>query len=238
METKTDVKTGLFFGDCLVEMGKLPDGCVDLIATDPPYGINYVTNHRNKDFDNRDISRAVQNDGSWDDEWFGNVVDESYRILRIDSHAYFFCPDETLPAMVQNIRRKFLFKNILVWKKGNWTAGDLEGAYGKECEFIIFAHKGRRPLIGGRPSSHLAYPRVSPDKTLHSCQKPVPLMSYLIEHSTHPDEIVCDCFAGSGSTAVAALGLGRKFIGWENDKKTFDIAQSRLAQESQQTRLF
>jgi DNA modification methylase len=219
-------------------MAKLPDGCVDLIATDPPYGINYVTNHRSKEHDTRGISREVANDTVWSDYWFGKVVEAAYRILRLDRHAYFFCPDETLPQMVQSIRSVFTFKNILVWKKGNWTAGDLEGAYGKECEFIIFAHKGRRPLIGGRPSSHLAYPRVSPDKTLHSCQKPTPLMSYLIEHSTHPGEIVCDPFVGSGSTAVAAMGCGRDFIGWEMDPKTYGIAKSRLEQEATQPNLF
>jgi site-specific DNA-methyltransferase (adenine-specific) len=189
-------------------------------------------------FDTNKIARAVANDEAFDEDWFENIVIECHRILANDTHAYFFCADATLPDMQVLVRKHFTFKNILTWKKGNWTAGDLAGAYGKECEFIIFAQKGRRELIGGRPSSHLSHPRIDPDKSVHSCQKPVTLMSFLIEHSTNQGEIVCDPFTGSGSTAVAALGLGRQFIGWELDSKTYEIARDRLLQEEGQLKLF
>lgn len=216
-------------------MRSLPDGSVHCIVTDPPYGIGYVTNHRK--FEN-DIARPVENDATFDADWFENIVIECKRILANDTHAYFFCADTTLPDMLVLVRKHFTFKNILVWRKGNWTAGDLEGAYGKECEFVIFAHKGRRELIGGRPSSYCSFPRVDPERSVHSCQKPTPLISFLIEHSTNHDEIVCDPFAGSGTTAVSAIGLGRRFVGWELDQKTYDIACGRLETVSTQKLLF
>lgn len=219
-------------------MMALPDGSVNLIATDPPYGIGYVTNHRTETRDTNEVARAIENDATFDPVWFEKIVSECARILADGSHAYFFCADTTLPDMQVLVRRHLSFKNVLVWRKGNWTAGDLGGAYGKECEFVIFAQKGRRELIGGRPSSYLSYPRVDPDKAIHSCQKPVPLMSFLIEHSTYPGEVVCDPFAGSGSTAIAALNLGRKFIGWELDKKTHAIALQRMSTDQEQARLF
>ena len=115
---------------------------------------------------------------------------------------------------------------------------DGEQAYGKEIEFIIFAHKGRRPLQGGRPSTYQSFPRIDPTKSLHSCQKPVPLMSFLIEKSTKEGELVCDPFSGSGTTALAATGSKRRFIGWESDFKTFTIAQERLARDATQGKLF
>jgi site-specific DNA-methyltransferase (adenine-specific) len=230
-----EINLGLYLGDCLAGMRALPSKSVHLIATDPPYGIGYVTNHRK--FEN-DIAREVANDSKFDSEWFEDIVIECHRILEDDTHAYFFCADTTLPEMQVLVRKHFTFKNVLVWKKGNWTAGDLEGAYGKECEFVIFAQKGRRELIGGRPSSHIFVPRVDPDKSLHSCQKPVSLMSFLIEHSTREGEIVCDPFSGSASTAIAALGLGRKFIGWELDPKTYEIATARLDRDQGQMKLF
>ncbi len=230
-----NIKTGLHHGDCLEGMKSLPSGSVHLIATDPPYGIGYVTNHRK--FEN-DIARPVENDAKFDEVWFDKIVAECHRILADDTHAYFFCADETLPEMQLVVRKYFQFKNTLVWRKGNWTAGDLEGAYGKECEFVIFAQKGRRPLVGGRPSSYIFVPRIDPDRSVHSCQKPTTLMSFLIEHSTQPGEIVCDPFAGSGSTLLAARGLGRDIIGWEVDPKTYEIARERLMKEEGQLKLF
>lgn len=232
------VNLGLHLGDCLSGMRSLPAGSVHLIATDPPYGINYVSNHRDERFDENKIVRAVANDATFDADWFENIVIECHRILANDTHAYFFCADSTLPDMQGLVRKYFTFKNVLTWKKGNWTAGDLEGAYGKECEFVIFAQKGRRELIGGRPSACLTYPRVDPDKSFHSCQKPTALMAFLIEHSTREGEVVCDPFTGSGTTAISAIGSGRKFIGWELDPKTYDIARGRLEADAIQAKLF
>lgn len=228
-------KFGLIFGDCVDGLKKLEDRSVHCILTDPPYGINYVSNHRKFE---SDVARPVENDASFDPAFFDTVFAECHRALAENTHAYFFCADDTLPEFVLALRKYFTIKNVLTWRKGNWTAGDLEGAYGKECEYIIFAHKGRRPLKRGRPSSYIYFPRVDPDKAVHSCQKPVPLMGFLIENSTDPGEVVCDPFAGSASTAIAALGLGRKFVGWEVDPKTYEIAQTRLGEMAAQASLF
>lgn len=249
-----EIKLGLHLGDCLEGMRSLPSESVHLIATDPPYGIGYVTNHRGDTVrrgvngniletyvsseNTEDVARVVENDAKFDPDFMGPIFRECNRILAPNTHAYFFCADDTLPEFVTLLRESFTVKNVLVWQKGNWTAGDLEGQYGKECEFIVFCHKGRRKLIGGRPSSHIFVPRIDPGSSIHSCQKPTTLMSFLIEHSTVPNEIVCDPFSGSGTTAVAALGLGREFVGWELDPKTYAIAKGRLEADAVQAKLF
>lgn len=68
---------------------------------------------------------------------------------------------------------------------------------------------------------------------MHTTQKPVPLMLELVEDFTDPDEIILDPFAGSGTTGVACLRLGRRFIGIEKDAKYAAVARERLAAESQ-----
>lgn len=239
---------GITNADCLEGMKSLPDESVHLVATDPPYGVGYVSNRRKKvqvpggvvdaSENTDDVVRAVENDAKWDPDWFEEVVRSCHRILAQDTHVYIFGSDHVIAEQKKIIQAHFTFKNLIVWDKGVHTAGDLDGAYGKQTEFIIFAQKGRRPLKGGRPANLISVDKVPPDRLLHSCQKPVALMSFLIEHSTDPGEIVCDPFAGSGSTMLAATGLGRKFVGWEIDPRTYQIAVKRLFDDQIQMKLF
>ena len=74
--------------------------------------------------------------------------------------------------------------------------------------------------------------------TGHETQKPVALMSALVRDFTDPGELVCDPFAGSGTTGVACIRLGRRFIGWERDPKYFAVAVKRLTAARGQLRLF
>ena len=90
----------------------------------------------------------------------------------------------------------------------------------------------------GRPSNMISCSKVPQDKLVHSCQKPVSLMAYLIENSTVPGETVLDPFLGSGSTAIAAIGNNRKFIGFEIDPKTYEIAIRRMREDAMQLKLF
>lgn len=226
---------GIHHMDCLEGMHKIPNGSVHCIATDPPYGVSYVTNHRK--YDDKDIARPIDNDQKFDADWFAEVFKECHRILADNTHIYVFGSDEVIGEMKAIASKLFTFKNILVWDKKNTSAGDLEGQYGKQAEFILFCHKGRR-LLSYRPSSVVSVPRIPPDRMVHSCQKPVSLMAYFIEPSTKRGEVVCDPFLGSGSTFIAARNLGREFIGFETDPKTFAVARNRIRNDSLQTKLF
>ena len=68
------------------------------------------------------------------------------------------------------------------------------------------------------------------DKCVHPTQKPTDLLEYLIKTYTNEGELVLDATIGSGSTAVAAINTGRHFIGFETEKKFFDIANERIAE--------
>lgn len=231
-----NLKLGIHNVDCLEGMKDIPDGAVQLVATDPPYGISYVTNHRK--YDDNDIARPVEKDDKFDESWFTKVISECYRILDDNTHIYVFGSDVVIGDMKKVIEKFFTFKNTLVWDKRNWSAGDLAGQYGKQAEFIIFAQKGRRPLKRGRPSSVISIPRIPPEDMVHSCQKPLSLMAWMIENSTDRGEVVCDPFVGSGTTAIAAEGGGRQFVGFEMDPKTYRVALKRMGDERAQLRLF
>lgn len=136
---------------------------------------------------------------------------------------YCFCNCDNVEFFKTEIIKHFKFKNILIWVKNNWTAGDLKGAYAKQTEYIIYAVKGRHILNGRRDSDVLFYPRVAGKKQLHQNQKPVELLEYLIKKSSNTGDLVFDPFLGSGSTGVACLNLNRKFIGIELDEEYFNI---------------
>ena len=122
----------------------------------------------------------------------------------------------------------FKIKNIIVWEKNNTSMGDLKGSYAPKYELVIFAHKGRRVLNGFRYADIIKAARTG--NKYHPTEKPVDLLEIFIKESSNKDEVVFDAFMGSGSTGVACVNTGRKFIGMELDKKYFDIACSRITE--------
>lgn len=217
--------------DVLEEMVRWRE-TVDLIIIDPPYLMNYRTNHR-KDKDH-DFCKPIKGDN--DPELLKKTFELCYEILKDTGAFYCFCNSNQVDFFKQEIEKHFKFKNILIWVKNNWTAGDLKGAYAKQTEFIIYAVKGRHILNGKRDVDVLYFNRITGKKQLHQNQKPVRLIEYLIKKSSNEDDMVFDCFMGSGTTGVACMNTGRNFIGVELDKEYFKIAEERINErESIQT---
>ena len=214
----------LINGDCISELKKLNKESVDLIIIDPPYLINYKTGHRKNK--NHRFCKPIENDDN------PVILKESFKllfdVLKDGGAFYCFCNSNQVDFFKSEIEKYFKFKNILIWVKNNWTAGDLKGAYAKQTEFIIYAVKGRHILNGKRDSDVLHYNRVVGKNQLHQNQKPVDLLEYLIEKSSDENDVVLDCFMGSGSTGVACKNLNRNFIGIELDEEFYDMAVKRL----------
>ena len=217
--------------DCIEKMEKFIEKEItfDLIITDPPYGINYKTNHRKNK--NHDFCSTIENDE--DTEISKKALPLLYKLLKDGGAMYLFTQDSVLAETLNLVEESgFKLKNILVWDKGNWSAGDLKGSYGKKTEFIIYAVKGRHILnpIGDTKRHHniLEFKRVVGKKQVHQNQKPVDLLEFLIKKSSDEGDWVFDPFMGSGSTGIAATNIDRNFYGIELDKKYFDIAKDRI----------
>lgn len=209
----------LFLGDCLEVMKEIPDKSIDLIVTDPPYGMSYQSSRRTDKFN------KIEQDDNLD--WFVAFIKEGYRILKENSHIYIFCNDYSLGLFRNKTEETgFTLKRALIWVKNNHTSGDLTVDYGNKSEFILFAHKGRKLLNGKRDTNILNYSRVS--KLQHPTQKPEDLIAYLIEKSSQAGDIIIDPFMGSGTTGVACKKLNRRFIGIELSEEYMKIAQERI----------
>lgn len=217
-------------GNCIDAMELLTDESVDCVITDPPYGINYETHRRIID---TEIKKPVLNDGLEDalTTW-EKACEILSRKMKPDSHIYVFTSWKVYPQFATITGKYFRIKNCLIWEKNNHGVGDLEGNYSEQYEMILFATKGNRKLNGSRDSNVLNFDKVSSDKLHHLCEKPVNLIEYLIRKSTFEGELVIDPFAGSGSTLVASMNMGRFYWGCEMDSDNYRIMLGRLANGS------
>lgn len=220
--------------DCIEGMKLIKDESIDLVLTDPPYGIDYYSNW-SKDKKYREKVKTVNgiaNDKN-NIEFLEIVIKELYRVLKKNTHLYWFTRWDKVEEHKPLLEKVgFKVKNNLIWMKNNWSMGDLQGSYAGQYECILFCQKGRRILndVDGkkRHSDILQFDRVPSNKLLHSHQKPVDLLKLLIRKSTMENEIVLDPFIGCGSTAVASIETNRNFIGFELDKEFCDISNERI----------
>jgi site-specific DNA-methyltransferase (adenine-specific) len=230
-----DYGISIYHGDCeeLLEVVVEP-GSVAMVLTDPPYGVEYISNHR------KDPHR-------WGDDWLPRVdkevvgddhlpveiVKDLAPLVRDTGAIYWFCTEYGItPFRDAAVAEGMTERRAIVWDKGNHGSGDLEGDYGSRCEFIAWAAKGRHLLRGERPINLLKFDKVSGNSPdfVHSCQKPEDLLRYLIEKSTDPGDLILDPYMGSGSTLRAAKDMGRRCIGIEVKEEHCASARKRLGQ--------
>jgi len=222
----------IFNEDCLTLLKRLPDNSVDLILTDPPYGIDYKNNRRGKNGKIK-TEDGILNDGKNNTVFLGEVIKESFRVLKDGRHIYWFGRFDALYKQAFKFEESnFVIKNELVWLKNNHGTGDLLYSYAPKHESILYAVKKQKKSskvfklqkIGNttRHNNILEYSKVTKKNLIHDHQKPIELLKFLIEKSSIEGEVVLDVFAGSGSTLLAAKETGRNYIGCELDKFYYD----------------
>jgi site-specific DNA-methyltransferase (adenine-specific) len=162
----------IYLGDCLEVMGAFPNNSIDCIVTDPPYMINYKTGYRKNK--NHDFCNVINNDDNFD--LIVTIMPEMYRILKDNTAIYMFCNSTYIDKFKVEFEKYFNLKNIVVWVKNNWTAGDLKNAFGKQYEFILYGNKGACNIKSKRYSDIWNFKRIVGSNQLHQNQKPVSLI--------------------------------------------------------------
>ena len=238
-------------GDCLERMKEIPDGSVDMVLADPPYGTTACK------WDSviplepmwEQLKRVIKSNGAivlFGQEPFSSVL----RVSNLKMFKYDWVWDKKHGANFAQANKRPLknIENVMVFydkpcfynpqkiqnPKGEEKRSKYPPSLQKEC-FVgqvamnaDFAHFGSKyesdKLL---PKSILVFSRDS--KPVHPTQKPVALMEYLIKTYTNEGETVLDNCMGSGTVGVACKNLNRKFIGIEKDETYFKIAQDRIA---------
>jgi site-specific DNA-methyltransferase (adenine-specific) len=198
----------------------------DLIVTDPPYSSLEI--HRSRGTTTR-LTKSKASSSVWfptvPDTYFPAFFRACWAALRKDRHLYVMADHVTMPAVVTGAQAAgFRYWKPLVWDK---VAIGLGYHYRARYELVLFFEKGKRKLNDLGIADVLRHPRVS-GPGAYPTQKPVPLFDTLIRQSTQPGERVVDPFVGSGTAAVAARQLGRKFAGADVVQAALDRTIARL----------
>lgn len=235
----------LLNGDCMQLMKEIPDGAVDLILCDPPYGTT---------------------DCSWDSVLpFGELWEQYNRVLKPDGAVVLFAAQPFTTQLIQSNQKNFRY--CWYWLKNQQT-GFTYARYQpmrKVEDICVFYRKhgtynpqGLQKIVGAKVKRRRPQKRESiykdaalckehiprfknwpvnvlqfnTERGLHPTQKPVPLLEYLVRTYTNEGDTVLDNCMGSGSTGVAVKRVGgRHFIGIEQNKVYFDIARERIEKE-------
>lgn len=213
-------------GDSLEILKGLLDNSIDIVLTDPPYGIEYKSNR--SDDSNAITKRGLLNDGK--KEAF-QLLENTCKILvdktSKDSHLYFFCSWSVFSDFERIIGKYFTIKTPIVWDKGNKGSGDLQNDWGNQTELIIYCVKGKKN-INYRKGNVLNIPKIHSSRLVHPTQKPEELIKEILEVSALKNDFVVDPFMGSGSTIKACNEMNLKCLGIELDKEMFNIANNYI----------
>jgi site-specific DNA-methyltransferase (adenine-specific) len=223
---KNDLTT-IYQGDCLEVMDYLIEQGVkvDAIITDPPYEV--ITGGKTEQNKNMGILSKQDNYGFKPlpiEKWIYKL----YELLKEDTHIYIMTNVLNLENYMKYIKKaEFKIHNILIWDKQNATPNRW---YMKNCEYIIFARKGKAKAINDKSSKTILRYSNQNQKMFHPNSKPIELIKRLIENSVKENEIVLDPFSGGFSTCVGAEQLNRRSIGIELEQKYCDVGVKRLSQ--------
>jgi site-specific DNA-methyltransferase (adenine-specific) len=219
----------LYLGDCMDILKTLPK--CELIVTDPPYKITSRGGYTSAGgmlsaekvrsgevFDNNEIDIS---------DW----ITSAFNVIPDGAHCYVMTNNKNISHYLNEISKsEFHFVKSLIWVKDNKIMSQM---YMSQFEYVLFLRKGRaKKILNCGTSDVLQFrnkkTKDAAGKNIHDTEKPVDLIEVLISNSSNAGDIVLDMFMGSGSTGVAAVKSGRKFIGIEKDERYFDIACKRI----------
>ena len=233
----------LMLGDCLERMKEIPDGSIDMVMTDPPYGTTACK------WDSviplepmwEQLKRIIKPNGAivlTGAEPFSSAL----RMSNIQGYRYDWIWDKRYPTNYPQAKRQPMrrHENVMVFgvkspvyypqmierdkpiKKGKNGGAEVfnKGLEREDYEGKVYTHQ--------YPTAIQLFPTRKDGKKIHPTQKPVALMEYMIKTYTNEGETVLDFTMGSGTTGVACVNLGRSFIGIEMDENYFNIASNRI----------
>ena len=242
--------------DCMDILKELPDKSIDLVLTDPPYNISQknfcVDRSKAKSAIMRRDKPLNYDFGEWDNmerqeflnftkDWFLECI----RICKDGGTLISFFNKEDISYLgwlgQDNGMRT---RTIYTWHKTNPVPSFRKVNYLSACEFAWIGSKGDKTWIfnfGLQKEMHNFYetPNASSYKqTEHPTEKPLSLWQHFIKIHSNENDLILDCFSGSGTTAVACHNLNRRFICIEKDKEYYDASVERLKNAQAQLRLF
>lgn len=215
-----DITNKIICADCLDILRELPDKCVDLVLTDPPYGISEANGKNSsggklavaKDYGKKDWDNKIPEK---------EIFDEIFRVSKnqiIFGGNYFVEYLKNSPCWI-------------VWNKNN---GNNDFA---DCELAWTNFKSAVRKYDFTWNGMLQQNMKNKEQRIHPTQKPADLFGMILRDYSNENDLILDCFSGSGTTAIACHRLNRRFICIERDKEYWEASCKRLEDEQRQYKL-
>ena len=241
----------VFNEDALQGLSRIPDGCVDLLISDPPYGLG-------KDYGNDSDKLSAEDYLRWTDQWVDLVLPK----LKPKGSMYVFLTWRYSPEIFTMLKKRMIMVNEIIWDRRVPSMGgstrsftsvhDTIGFFARDKGYYFDLDAVRIPYdaetkkarsrsifvgskwleIGYNPKDVWSVTRLhkqDPEREDHPTQKPLEIIERMINASCPPTGLVLDLFMGSGTTAVAAKRLGRNFVGFELNADYCATISERLA---------
>lgn len=216
--------------DCMELMAEYPDNHFDLAIVDPPYGIDYQSAWRIE----RKRKKKILNDSRPYVEWVKPLYD---KLNKGGAVICFYRYDVQNAFYTELSNVGFDIKGQIVWDKVIHGMGDLSYGIAPQHELALYATKGRRPWLNGRPKSIITSQRTPADDMIHPNEKPVRLYKLLLSRYAREFDKVVDLFGGSGSICIACHDMGFDLTWTELDEEHYKAAVKRLNQHKAQLTL-
>lgn len=211
--------------DCMEGIKLLEDKSIDLVVIDPPYKLDLNKVKNTNTFNNYANELLHLKDG-FDLQVLDLLIQKMKKI-----NIYIYCSKRQIQELLEYFTNKGCNYEVLTWHKQN-PSPLVNNIYLPDTEYVIFARERGVKLYGNYHTKHKYYlsgtNQVDKKKYKHPTIKPLPFIETHIENSSRKGDVVLDCFAGSGTTLVAAVNKGRKFIGFEINEEYYKIAEKRI----------
>lgn len=215
----------ILLGDCLELLKEIKTKSIDLVLTDPPYNISRENNFHT-------MGRTGIDFGEWDKNAdIFSYIPEAFRVLKKGGSFVVFNDWKNLGDIVKVAEKSgFVTKDMIRFEKSNPIPRNTKRRYVTDFECAIwFVVPGKKWTFNNLENGYKRPKIVSSiEKGLHPTQKPLKLMEELVRTHSNENDIILDCFAGSGTTLLAAKKLNRQYIGIENSKQYYDTCVKRL----------
>ena len=226
----------IYLIDALAGLRRIASDSVDLVVTDPPYNIagpDRVTMKSGKPMS------TLAAWGRWDsfhpfdyDVLIMGVISECYRILKPGAALYMFTAREQNGYFVRKaVARGFIYRNQLVMAKKNPLPSLSKSNWRSAFELCMYLTKGKPGVfnfLSQAECKNVFHYANSRRETKHPTEKPLDFIKLLVRASSNEGDLVVDPFMGSGTTAVAAKALGRRYLGFDTDSSYVRMARERL----------
>ncbi len=225
-------------GDCLEIMKEIGGGTIDLVVIDPPYLIeNTKAGGKSKLAKSIQVMNDEIKENNLTNGFDIKCLDELFRVMKVPN-IYIWCNHKQIPMYLDYfVKEKGCSFDIIIWNKTN-AMPLFNNKYLTDKEYCLYFRKGGYCNPNSYADAKTVYYQSIniKDKKLwkHPTIKPLNIIETIIKNSSKENDIILDCFMGSGTTGVACKQLNRNFIGIELDETYFNIAKERIENNNQQ----